>query len=255
MTFDQRAAAYDAVRPTYPPALFTALFEKTGLTGDATILEIGPGTGQATKPLAEHGFAITAIELGPALAERARKNLKAYSNVYIITGSFEQTSLPQNAYDLIFSATAFHWVDPAYQFTKTYDVLKPDGFLAIVHTEHISDEQGDRFFQKSQPLYQRYGLSNPNSSFRPPKTEDLQPPAVDKDYFKPVYFRAFPIHVLYSGWQYAQLLSTYSSTIAMPEAAQRRFLRNIQQLIESEFDNCYRKLFAMTLAIARKQPA
>src|SRR3954465_5205589 len=93
-TFDEVALLYNEIRPRYPDKLFATLIGVTHLNKDSTLLEIGPGTGQATKPLAQKGFTITAIELGASLAEVMRLQLYDYKNVQIVTGSFEETVLP-----------------------------------------------------------------------------------------------------------------------------------------------------------------
>src|SRR5256885_12225749 len=67
-TFDQAAELYDRARPGYPRELFDDFAELGQLRPGDRVLEIGPGTGQATVPMAERGFHITAIELGPSLA-------------------------------------------------------------------------------------------------------------------------------------------------------------------------------------------
>jgi 16S rRNA A1518/A1519 N6-dimethyltransferase RsmA/KsgA/DIM1 with predicted DNA glycosylase/AP lyase activity len=88
-TFNTAAARYHRARPGYPEELFDDLADLARLDGHSRILEIGPGTGIATAPLARRGYSILGIELGPALASEARKNLNSYPNVTIETGSFE----------------------------------------------------------------------------------------------------------------------------------------------------------------------
>ena len=74
-TFDQAAELYDRARPRYPPALFEDLADVTGIGPGSRVLEIGPGTGQATLSLAERGCRVVAVELGPDLDAVARRNL------------------------------------------------------------------------------------------------------------------------------------------------------------------------------------
>ena len=154
-TFDEDAERYNTFRPQYPEALFDKLIKDIGINNHSELLEIGLGTGQATKPLAKVGAEITAIELGAALVDKARKELQQYTNVHVMAGSFEEIHLPVSHYDLIYSATAFHWVKEEYKFTKTAQLLKPKGYLAIIHTEHISDGRGDAFHKASQPIYDK----------------------------------------------------------------------------------------------------
>ena len=56
--FDQDAERYDRARPGYPAELFDDLAALTGLRAGDRVLEIGPGTGQATVPLAQRGYRI-----------------------------------------------------------------------------------------------------------------------------------------------------------------------------------------------------
>ncbi len=74
-TFETVADRYHQARPDYPPELFDALIELTGLRAGARVLEVGCGTGKATVPLAQRAFVITCVELGTDLATVARRNL------------------------------------------------------------------------------------------------------------------------------------------------------------------------------------
>lgn len=64
---------YDEARPSYPPQLFDALFDM--LPTEPLIVEVGAGTGKATKDLLARGASVHAIEIGPAMAARLRSNL------------------------------------------------------------------------------------------------------------------------------------------------------------------------------------
>ena len=68
-TFDRVGDGYDA-RSGYPTAVFDTLSRRCGLGPGARVLEIGPGTGQATVPMLDRGAAVTAIEAGASLARR-----------------------------------------------------------------------------------------------------------------------------------------------------------------------------------------
>ncbi len=92
---------------------------------------MGCGTGQATVPFAERGYAIVALEPGPNLARIARKNLARFENVEVVQASFEDWTLEPKGFDLVISAQAFHWVDPDARFVKAADALRPGGTLAI----------------------------------------------------------------------------------------------------------------------------
>jgi protein-L-isoaspartate O-methyltransferase len=256
ISFNDAAEAYDTYRPHYPPALFAKLIADTHLDAQSRLLEIGPGTGQATEPLARHGYDITAIELGEHLAAKAHIKLERYRCVHILTGAFEETDLPEAYFDLVFSATAIHWIKPAYKYTKPHRILKPHGHLAIIHTEHISDGHGNAFHRASQPIYDRFMAGDSpakKSSYTPlPAMDALKPPDIDASLFKLCSFTPFPLTITYTAEQYTGLIGTYSPTLALPAATRAAFLAALSDLIVSEFGGTVQRHFVMTLAIAQK---
>lgn len=70
-SFDRVPDLYHVIRPGYPPALFDDLFAL--LPTRPHILEVGPGTGQATRNLLSRGATVDAIEIGPRMAAKLRK--------------------------------------------------------------------------------------------------------------------------------------------------------------------------------------
>lgn len=252
ITFDNEAELYHAVRPNYPEELFETLITDTKLDKNARLLEIGPGTGQATKPLAEHGYHITAIELGENLFRVAKEKLAEFSNVELILGDYETIELPENSFDLVYAATAFHWLMPETQFQKTHRLLREGGHLAIIETKHVSDEKGDRFFNTSQMIYERYAVSNNYSKPKMQKTAELEPFEVGEKLFELVAYNKFPLEITYSTDEFINLLRTYSPVIARPKKNRELFLEAMKDLVEQEFDGRLTKNYAMTLTIARK---
>ena len=88
--FNEVPELYDRVRPGYPDELFTDLAAVTGLSRTSAVLEVGSGTGQATRSLAAIGGAVTGIEPGEGMAALARERLAAFDNVTIETSTFER---------------------------------------------------------------------------------------------------------------------------------------------------------------------
>ena len=128
-TFDQVPELYDRVRPGYPPELFDDLEVVAGLTPESNVLEIGAGTGQATRSLADRGYQVVALELGSGLAEVARRRLAAFPKVEVITAAFEDWPLPREPFDLVFAATAWHWLEAYVRLAKTAHAQRPGGCL------------------------------------------------------------------------------------------------------------------------------
>lgn len=253
-TFNEQAKLYHLARPKYPEPLFDVLEDVAKLKKQARLLEIGPGTGQATESLANRGYEITAVELGGELVEVAQENLKPYKNVKIIGGDFEEIEFAPESFDLVYAATSFHWVSPEVRFSKPYKLLKSKGYLAIIGTHHVSDESGDEFFFATQPIYKKYKPGGKHEeNLRMPHTADIKPDEVDEKLFGQIFFEVFPHTIPYSGTEYAQLLNTYSPTLSMTEKDRRCFLKEIEELINDKFGGSIMKHFAMSLMVARKK--
>ncbi|MFD5246804.1 class I SAM-dependent methyltransferase [Amycolatopsis sp. NPDC058340] len=86
--FNEVPELYDRVRPGYPDELFADLGAITGIGKTSSVLEIGCGTGQATRSLAALGCSVTAIEPGADMATLARERMSTLSNVEV------ETSMP-----------------------------------------------------------------------------------------------------------------------------------------------------------------
>jgi Methyltransferase domain len=88
LSFNAAVEIYDRVRPGYPADLFDALFEM--LPPRPEMVEVGPGTGQATRDLLARGALVHAVEIGPAMATKLRANLPS-EQLQISIGDFEGT--------------------------------------------------------------------------------------------------------------------------------------------------------------------
>lgn len=251
-TFNADAQLYHSARPRYPEELFDALIETTRLAREAKMLEIGPGTGQATESLARRGYSITAIELGSNLARITGEILKPYPRVEVINGAFEDVELPSEFFDLVYAATAFHWLKPEAQFAKPFRILKAFGHLAIIDTRHVSDEMGDDFFFASRPIYEKY-TPDYDPTFRLPLLVDLQPFELNTELFELILFKPFRMVLPYTGREYANLLNTYSVQAALEPDKRQAFLQAIREIIHSQFDDTIQHHFAMALTVARKR--
>jgi SAM-dependent methyltransferase len=133
VVFDDAALDYDRYRPGYPDEAIAALIDLSGIEPGSRLLEVGCGTGQATMPVARRGFGIDAVELGPNLAAIAARKLAPWPRVRVAVGSYEDYEPPEADYDLIYSAQAFHWIDPGVRLAKSARLLKRDRCLALLY--------------------------------------------------------------------------------------------------------------------------
>jgi SAM-dependent methyltransferase len=129
LAFGLAAEEYDLVRPGYPAALVDAVLAHCGGTG-VTALEAGAGTGKATRAFAARGLRITAVEPDPAMAGILAASCTGYPEVSVVVGGFEEY-VPGQPCGLLFSAQAWHWIDPAVRWDHAAAVLAAGGSLAL----------------------------------------------------------------------------------------------------------------------------
>ncbi len=129
--FDAVARLYQATRPGYPAEIVESLAATAGVGPGSPVLEVGCGTGQLTGDLSRYAFDLTAIDIGPVMIAAARQHL-ADAAISFQACSFEDFAATDSSFDLIVSATAFHWVDPEVKFSKSARLLRPGGWLALL---------------------------------------------------------------------------------------------------------------------------
>ena len=142
--FDEIAAEYDRRRPAYPDELLDQACQVAGIGPGDQVLEVGCGSGQLTRGLVARGLHVTALEPGQSLMALARKNLEGTGEVEFVNAQFEDGSLPREQFQAVFSASAFHWVDPEVSWRKAADVLVPGGTLALVQYFGLQEPRSQR---------------------------------------------------------------------------------------------------------------
>ncbi len=256
-SYDQVAQLYDRARPTYPAALYDDIVDYADLGADSRILEIGCGSGQATVPMAARGYAIDCIELGAQLAAIARKKLAQFPKARMINADFETVDLPACHYDIVFAATAFHWLDPTVRFKKAHELLKPAGTLALFWHRPVLTDASRQSVAALQEVYARFVPAMVRDYAFPP-TPDLV--TTDYDQLIPASglfgnpsVRRHYVASEYSAAAYLDLLSTTSDHIALPVGKRRELFTQIEALINDEFAGVMIRETVALLYLARRK--
>jgi SAM-dependent methyltransferase len=252
--FGQDAERYDRARPGYPDQMFADLAQLAGLSPRSRVLEIGCGTGQATRPLARLGCTVVAVELSPELAAVAGRNLRDLPNVTIEVSPFENWTPPATPFDLVLSATAFHWIDPQVRVGKAADVLRPGGTLAVIHSEHVAGGT-ERFFADAQDCYERFDPRTP-PGLRLTPAAGIPDDAGEFDSsgrFGPAQFRRYEWDQSYTTGSYLDLLMTYSVTRSLPQPARDALLACLGGLIDRNHNGQIGKRYLTRLTLAHKE--
>ena len=155
-TFDKIPENFDKYRLRYCKELFQELEIICGLNPEKKVLEIGPGTGQATEPILKTGCDYTAIELGENFTSFMKDKFGCYQNFHIVNADFEKYSFNENIYDLVYSAATIQWIPEEIAFTKTYSMLKPGGYLAMFMTRSDETSANPSLRDEIDKVYNKY---------------------------------------------------------------------------------------------------
>jgi SAM-dependent methyltransferase len=249
-SFGAHAALYDRARPVYPEQLFDDLLDMAGIPKGGRVLEIGPGTGQATLPLARRGCSVLGIELSPQMARRCRANCREFPEVEVKTMAFEDWPVEPAAFDLVVSASAFHWVRPGVGFSHAAAALKPSGHIALIWV--FREDQTDPLSMDLHEAYRALGLKPWRA--RPPtmRSERQREAIAQSGRFGPVTVRGYPSERDYSANDYIALLRTMSDHAIMPADVRRKLFAEIRKVF-ARHGGIFTRRFIATLLLAPKR--
>ncbi|MGW3843855.1 class I SAM-dependent methyltransferase [Streptomyces sp. NPDC005075] len=132
--FNEVPELYYRVRPGYFDELFADLVTVTGMDERSSVLEVGCGSGQATRSLAELGCSVTAIEPGAEMAALARQRIATFRKVEVEAPTFEEWDDRGGRFDVLVAASAWHWVDPsiwwAARARRAHSAVRPRPLIA-----------------------------------------------------------------------------------------------------------------------------
>jgi len=214
--FDEVPELYDRVRPTYPDELFADLMAITGIYEGSPVLEVGCGTGQATRSLAALGLSVTAVEAGAGLAALARQRLSGRDNVQVETSTFEDWDDRGRRFDLLLAAASWHWVDPSVGWANAHRVLRPRGWMALIGNIVVRRPGEPEVYAQTADLHERYSPGNPGWGHPPLEAEvrstnhgwgSVDDPGV---LFGPTIVRWYPVVQWFDGAGFADLLRSTS---------------------------------------------
>ena len=235
-TFNTVADTYEKIRPGYPEDLYRALFAYAPLNDSACAVEIGIGGGQATPPVLETGCALTAVEYGDQLAQLCREKFSGYPRFSVLTGKFEDVDLPDHSFDLVYSASAFHWVPEEIGYPKVFRILKSGGTFARFANHPYQAKDNPVLFEEIQNAYAEYYY--PYYKKQPGKlSEYTEEQAAARAAIAGKYGFSDSRYVLFhrvrtlSAAEYRMLLGTYSDHITIEESIRERFFDKIEDAI------------------------
>ncbi len=224
--FDTIPDQFDKYRPRYSKELFACLIAEAGIGPDKRVLEIGPGTGQATEPVLRTGCEYYAIELGEHLCRKMKEKYGELSNFNIVNDDFITHDFGGMKFDVIYSAATIQWIPEIVAFTKTFDLLKPGGTLAMMLTSAEYRSNNEALYDKIQTLYDHYykpDIPYVHGRFRYTAAPEYGYTQVEQHEFKGRRVFTADEYVAFSG--------THSDHVVIPEPLRTEFFEGLRKAV------------------------
>ena len=239
--FDTIPEQFDLYRPRYSAELFSDLIEYAEVAPNKMVLEIGPGTGQATDPILETGCDYHAIELGEHLYKKMQQKYSHYSNFHIVNDDFITHDFCNMKFDMIYSASTIQWIPEEIAFSKIFDLLKPGGTLAMMLTRADYKTPNGELYSRIQSVYDEY--------FRPEaKYKEMHAPFIytNATNYGFVHFekREFYGRRVFTADEYVSFCGTHSDHVLIPEPYKTEFFNGLKEAVleagnKIEFNDTY----------------
>lgn len=224
--FDTIPDQFDKFRPHYSEELFAYLIKEAGIGPGKCVLEIGPGTGQATEPILRTGCEYHAIELGAHLYRKMIEKYGKLSNFNIVNDDFITYDFGEMKFDMIYSAATIQWIPEEVAFAKTFELLKPGGTLAMMLTNAEYRSDNEALYEKIQALYDRYykpDIPYMHGRFRYTAAAEYGYTEVERHEFKG--------QRVFTADEYAAFCGTHSDHIVIPKPLRTEFFEGLRKAV------------------------
>ena len=136
--FGNSAREYELGRPRWPDELIDRVAGELELGSDATVLDLGAGTGKLTRDLVPRFGRVIAVEPDDAMRAVLEEGVPEAES---LAGSAEAIPLPDASVDAVFTAEAFHWYASDETVAEIVRVLRSQGGLVIFFNVDFGDPE------------------------------------------------------------------------------------------------------------------
>ena len=224
--FDTIPEQFDKYRPHYSGELFADLIAYAGINPSKTVLELGPGTGEATEPILNTDCDYNAIELGEHLFEMMKRKYGQYQNFTIVNDDFITHDFGCQKFDMIYSAATIQWIPEEVAFSKTFELLKPGGTLAMMLIKGDYKTPNEDLFNKIQNVYSEY--FKPEIEYKHGSFKYTNAPNYGYvDFEKREYYGKRE----YTADEYVAFCGTHCDHIVIPEPYRSMFFNGLKEAV------------------------
>jgi SAM-dependent methyltransferase len=246
LSFGSVASAYEHFRPGYPDELVDEVLAYAGRP-IRTALEIGAGTGKATRMFARRAIAVTATDPDAAMLTELRKHVP--TTVATVQGALEDLALT-STFDLVFAAASLHWTEPANRWSRVAELLSPDGIFATFGGQMcLSDKAVDEAVRAARSQFLGDdGMPSPDGT---PTNSPMQWPGTElaqSSRFTDVRQSTIERRTTMSARDYIGHLSTVSAYLELPVSVREHVFDQILEVLPERVE----LVADLTIHVARR---
>jgi len=231
-SFGVAAERYERYRRGYPAEVANLVLGGLGEPSGLAAIEVGAGTGKATRVFASRGVRVTAVEPDPAMAA-VLERVCAGLPVEVAPAGFEDLDHPAGSVDVVYAAAAWHWIDPAVRWVHSARLLRTRGVVAAITgpVEPADPDlaerlrEFDRRFVDTTSVWGDDGTEDP-AALRWPGDEMAASP-----YFDDVEEHDLVVRSSMTAEDMVGLISTVSSYLVLDEETRTRLLGEIHAML------------------------
>jgi hypothetical protein len=187
------------------------------------------------------------------MAAILRRKVQPFAASTVIERTFESADVPAHAFDAVWSATAFHWVDEGQRFRLADRALRRGGTLVLIRNDHVLTDADAAYFEGVEKLYQQLAPEH-GPPYKPPVEADLPRPcsSIPEDSgFEVVDEHRVAWDQPYSTTQLLGLLRTYSNHRAMPARRRAALMLSIREFVDGELGGGFVDRYVTSICVAR----
>jgi SAM-dependent methyltransferase len=251
--FGAAADVYTSARPGYPERIYEILRDRCRLAPGSRVLEIGPGTGQATRRLLEAGATVVAVEPSRELAAELTASTQGRP-VEVVLEAFEDVRLPPTSFDLAVAATAYHWLDPDRALSSISSALVPGGWVALWWNVFGDRSQPDPFHEATASLFTGTAPSPGEGSGPVPFALDVPARTTEltRHGFEAIEHETMSWTLHLDPARARALYATYSNVARLQTEDRDRILDGVERIAAHEFGGHVTRRMLSPIYTARK---
>ena len=145
-------------------------------------------------------------------------------------------SIEASAFDIVVSASAFHWIQPQVGYPKVADTLRDDGYFVVLWNKE--PQPTSDVCQLFEEIYSQHDLPSlgrfETEAAREQMLKELTQPAIDSGVFKEVSSKQVKMEVKYTAEDYLLLLSSFSPYLNLEESRRNSLFAKLRRKINDD---------------------